>query len=321
MNKCRLLMLLSSLAIAFLVLPENQAVEAQTNSNAAQFEGVRSVDSPLISADELHAIIADPDVRVLEIGSSRKAFDDGHLPAAQYVDWLTDITDPEKPDRYNIADSATIEKLLSRLGVQNNTRIILYDRLASRLSTRMYWTLKTYGHERIQILNGGFNVWVKNYKVTKDFLKVNETVYKIQTQNKKIATGLDFIQQHLNNPKLKLVDGRPVKQFTGEEPGRVFHTGKEHKKRGHIPGAESVFWQENFDADGKFKSKKELQAIYAARGINPSQCVVTYCNEGLHAAPPWFVLREILGYEDVRLYDDSMSEWGNSDQATEMSKP
>ena len=321
MNTCQLLMLLSGFAVAYLMPQDNQAVALQTQSNAAQIENARAVDSPLISADELHAISADADLRVLEIGRQRKAFDAGHVPGAQYVDWINDITDPAKPERYNIADSATIAKLLSRLGIQNDSRIVVYDRLASRLSTRMYWTLKSYGHEKVQILDGGYSVWAKNYEVTKNVWQFRPTAYKAQAQNKKFVTDLEFIKQNLNDPKLKLVDGRPVDQFTGKAPGKVFHTGRAHKKRGHIPGAESVFWKENFDAEGKFKSKKELEAIYSARGINGDQCVVTYCNEGLHAAPPWFVLREILGYNDVRLYDDSMSEWGNSDQATERSEP
>jgi thiosulfate/3-mercaptopyruvate sulfurtransferase len=126
-------------------------------------------------------------------------------------------------------------------------------------------------------------------------------------------------QKHLHDTNVKLIDGRPADQFSGEQPGTVFHTGKEHKHRGHIPGAVNVFWKDNFNPDGTFKSKQELKKLYANAGVAADQCVVTYCNEGLHAAPPWFVLTEILGYDDVRVYDDSMSEWGNSDQPTETS--
>ena len=119
--------------------------------------------------------------------------------------------------------------------------------------------------EKVQILDGGYSVWAKNYGVTKNVWQFRPTAYKAKAQNKKFVTDLEFIKQNLNDPKLKLVDGRPVDQFTGKAPGKVFHTGRAHKKRGHIPGAESVFWKKNFDAEGKFKSKKELEAIYAAR--------------------------------------------------------
>ena len=133
-----------------------------------------------------------------------------------------------------------------------------------------------------------------------------------------LSADRTFIRQHLNDENVKLIDGRPPQQYTGEQPGRVFHTGKAHKHRGHIPGATNVFWVDNFNPDGTFKSARQLKALYAQRGIKPEKTAVAYCNEGLHAAPPWFVLSEILGFEDVRVYDDSMAEWGNSDDPTQL---
>ena len=103
----------------------------------------------------------------------------------------------------------------------------------------------------------------------------------------------------------------PPEQFTGEQIGRVFHTGKAHAKRGHVPGAVNVYWKDNFNEDGTFKSIESLRRLYRERGVKSGTTVVTYCNEGLHAAPPWFVLKELLGFDDVRVYDDSMSEWAN----------
>ena len=275
--------------------------------------------APLISPKDLQRNIEAADICILEIGKKKSDFDEGHVPGAQFVDWVADITDLSKADRYNIIDLPTMEKLLRRLGVKPDSRIVLYDRLNSRLSTRMYWTLKCYNHAEVQILDGGFEVWAASNQTSDIVKSVEVSDYKIEKQNEKIVADLDFIKGHLDDPKVQFVDGRPVAQFTGDEPGTVFHTGKQHKHRGHIPGAVNVFWKDNFKPDGTFKSKTDLQALYSRNGIKSDSCVVTYCNEGLHAAPPWFVLTEILGFGDVRVYDDSMSEWANSDIPIEKS--
>ena len=146
---------------------------------------------------------------------------------------------------------------------------------------------------------------------------VKATEFRITKINEKMAANLDFVADRLQDPNVSLVDGRPTKQFTGAEPGKVFHTGALHEKRGHIPGAINIFWKDNFNSDGTFKSIAELEKLYES--VSGSDMVVTYCNEGLHAVPPWFVLSELLGHGDVRVYDDSMGEWANSDQPTELS--
>ena len=112
-----------------------------------------------------------------------------------------------------------------------------------------------------------------------------------------------------------LIDGRPSAQYSGEEPGKVYHTGKAHNRRGHLPQAISIPWQANLRGDGKFKSVSKLRKLYKDCVPIGDATIVTYCNEGLHAAHPWFVLTELLGCEDVRLYDDSLSEWANLSDA------
>ena len=251
------------------------------------------------------------------IRDSAKVYGGEHLPTAKFVHWVTDMTHPENTNEYKLPDAEQFAKLMSGLGINNDDRIVIYDRLSSRLSTRLYWTLKYYGHEQVQVLDGGFDTWKSKHKTSDDAQKLEASEYKIAATEDEILAEIQFVKKCLADPETRTVDGRPPVQFSGKEAGRVFHTGKEHSRRGHIPGAVNIFWKDNFNEDGTFKSVEELDVLYRNAGILPDQCVVTYCNEGLHAAPPWFVLTELLNYEKVKLYDRSMAEWAESDSPME----
>lgn len=270
--------------------------------------------STLISAAELKALIDanDTSVRVLEPARSNADYLKGHIPKAQFIHWVTDMTDPSHTEQYNNLSSAQFGKLMNSLGINNNSRIVIYDRLSSRLSTRLFWTLKYFGHERVEVLDGGHRAWTSKFKQSSEPVKYEASDYQVGKPNLRILAEMAFVEDHLDDPNTKFIDGRPAEQFKGKVAGRVFHTNKPHSRKGHIPKAINILWKDNFDQDGRFKSPAQLRALYQNAGIQPDQCVVTYCNEGLHAAPPWFVLTQLLGYENVRLYDSSMAEWANS---------
>lgn len=283
-----------------------------------QQESGSTGNSPLISVKGLKSLINDANLVLIDLGPEKEAFDKAHLPNAQYVDWVDDITDLNQPDKYKLVGKAEMEKLLGRLGVTRDSRIVLYDDMNSRVSVRMYWSLKFYGVDNVQVLNGGRPAWTQaGFSTTAEVGERQPTEFKIDRTNEKLSVDLDFIADRLQNPNVSLIDGRPKSQFTGDEPGKVFHTGALHNKRGHIPGAVNILWKDNFREDGTFKSIAELEKLYDS--VTGSDMIVTYCNEGLHAAPPWFVLSELLGHGDVRIYDASLSEWANSDQPVEKS--
>ena len=288
--------------------------EKQGKKEKAKTETDRSL-SPLISADELKALIDadDGSLRIVEPARSAEGYLAGHIPSAQYLHWVTDMTDPENTERYTNMGKAQFGKLMVSLGINNQSRIVIYDRLSSRLSTRLFWTLKYFGHENVQILDGGHDAWSSKFKQSTEKVKFGKTKYEVPKPRADILAEMDFVKKHLDNPKTRFIDGRPAEQFKGEVAGRVFHTNVPHSRKGHIPNAINIFWKDNFNDKGVFKSKEELMSLYKNAGIKPDQCVVTYCNEGLHAAPPWFVLTQLLGYKDVRLYDSSMAEWANSE--------
>ena len=288
--------------------------QAQQNEQAQE-----EATSPLISIQQLKSEIeSNEQLVIIDLGPEKEAYLKGHIPGALFVDWVDDITDLERPIRYNIASKDKIQKLLRRLGVQKDSQIVLYDDLNSRVSTRMYWTLKYYGLTNLKVLNGGRPAWTQaDFPMQDDAPQPTASNIVLGAEKSEMAAKLDFVADRLQNPNVSLIDGRPANQYSGAVPGKVFHTGNLHDRLGHIPGAINIFWKDNFNSDGTFKSVAELEELY--KDVTGSELVVTYCNEGLHAVPPWFVLSELLGHGNVRVYDSSMVEWTKTDQPMEKS--
>lgn len=295
-----------------LICPPCQAQSEKPQQQTSWNEG------PLISCESLAKKLEAPELVLLDLGPERELYEEGHLPGALFVDWVDDITDPAQPARYQLIDRTAMQKLLRKLGINKDSRIVIYDDLNSRISIRMYWSLKYYGMTRVQLLDGGRNAWTaSNRPLEQAIRKPIPSEVVLKPGNNKISANLDFIADRLQNPNVSLIDGRPADQFSGNQPGKVFHTGALHQRKGHIPGAINIFWKDNFNGDGTFKTQSELEKLY--QSVTGSDQIVTYCNEGLHATPPWFVLSEILGHGDVRVYDSSLSEWANTKQPLETS--
>ncbi len=289
----------------------------------SESSGVLTKEAPsrdaIISAQELSKVLGNKDLVILDMGPELEIYEEGHIPGAVYIDWVDDITDAANRDRYLIADRPTFQKLLRRHGLTKDSRVVIYDDMDCRVAMRMYWSLKYYGLSNLQILDGGRDAWVSiDGQMSTETPTSKPSQIDLDKPNEKLTADLDFIADRLQNPKVVLIDGRPADQYNGSAPGKVFHTGAIHEKRCHIPGAINVFWKDNFNEDGTFKSKAELEELYS--DVTGSQWIVTYCNEGLHAVPPWFVLSELLGRGNVRVYDNSLSEWANSSQPVEQSK-
>lgn len=270
----------------------------------------------LVDSDWLEANLENPNIRLLSLGNTVEGFSEAHIPTAFFLDWKLDISDQSKPEFFNVLPVHEFEKLMRRLSITESSTIVLYDNLSSRLSTRVYWMLKYYGHNEVRILDGGRAAWERSgrsFTPKSDASEIHEeTIYTVSNIDESLIAYKPYIESRLTDTKnFTLVDGRPFDQYTGEAAGKTFHKGIEHRYPGHIYGAQSVQWMDNFNEDGTFKSAEELTQIYGKHEVNASKTVVTYCNEGLHAAPPWFVLKEILGFPDVKLYDSSMAEWAN----------
>ena len=278
---------------------------------------------PLISADELAELMVSrtENLKILEPGADLNVFLQGHLPTAQFLHWVEDMTDPAERAKYNIPSDKKFSQVMSRLGIKNSDRVVIYDRFSSRLSTRLFWTFKTLGHDQVQVLDGGFTAGKSRFDLWNQTITPVPSQFKTKAPKDGMIADMALVQKQLTDPNGRLIDGRPEEQFTGEKSGTIYHTKQPHSRKGHIPGAKNVVWKDNFNADGTFKSVDELKTLYQDAGILPENDVITYCNEGLHAAPPWFVLTEMLDYKNVRLYDSSMAEWAESEQPMQTTMP
>ncbi|MCH2210053.1 MAG: sulfurtransferase [Fuerstiella sp.] len=271
--------------------------------------------SVLVDAAWIMDHVDSPHVSVLELGPDIRKYRDGHIPGAHFVHWIDDITAPSDRAMYTVAPPEMIQMMLRRLGIENSTTIVLYDDLSNRVSARMFWTLRYYGHTAIRILDGGRSAWsVAGHEFVSETPVAERSEYNITRTLEKHRIRMNRIRKYLGRSDIAIVDGRSPAQYAGETPGTVYHTGRPHDQSGHIPGAVNILWQDNFRADGTFKSSEQLRRLYEDRGVIPDREVITYCNEGLHAASPWFVLTELLGYHSVCLYDESMAEWANKSE-------
>ena len=281
------------------------------SSAAAQQQGQNSA---LVSAKWLEKQLkSNSNLVLIDLPLRKTNYGVGHIPGAVMLDWRKDIIDAENVDLYRLPQKDAFEKLMSKIGVKNDSMVVLTDDMSNRASVRMFYTLKYFGHKDVKILNGGTPVWkAAGLELTTDAQVTTPSQYKVKETKEDFFVQLEAVQKAIKTD-CQLIDGRPAQQYGGSKPGKAFHTNQPHKRRGHIPTAKNIPWNANLNSDGTFKSIDELKKLYQDHGIDTDGDVVTYCNEGLHAAMPWFIFRELFGNEEIRVYDDSMAQWANRD--------
>ncbi|MBA3875842.1 MAG: sulfurtransferase [Anaerolinea sp.] len=174
-----------------------------------------------------------------------------------------------------------------------------------------YWQLQLYGHRRAKILDGGWKLWTaRGLPITTDVPSYPATSYELPEPDFSLRAFRDDILPRLGDTNLSLVDVRSPAEFRGEvvAPPGMTETAQ---RGGHIPGAVSVPWAQTVREDGTFRSAAELRDLYAANGVTNDRDIITYCRIGERASHTWFVLHELLGYDRVRNYDGSWTEWGS----------
>ena len=262
----------------------------------------------IVSTDWAASHLTDEKIRFIEVDVDTQIYESGHIPGAIGWNWKTQLQDQLLR---TISSKDDFEELLRNSGITNETTIVLYGDNNNWFAAWAYWLLKYYGHEDVRILDGGRKKWeAENRELTTDVAEITRTEYVIGEGNPEFRAFRDDILPNLNTKAFGLVDVRSPQEFTGEilaPPGL-----KELSQRaGHIPGASNIPWSTAVNEDGTFKSTEELKAIYADQGITPDKQVITYCRIGERSAHSWFVLKELLDFQDVRNYDGSWTEWGN----------
>jgi thiosulfate/3-mercaptopyruvate sulfurtransferase len=252
-----------------------------------------------------------PGIAIIEVDYDPKlAYEQGHIPGALLVDWRKDMN---KPDVRDIIDAGEFEKLMSRLGISNDTHVILYGDYNNWFATFAFWVFEMYGHQKVQLLNGGRKKWIDSGgELTKEVPAVKPATYKVTKVNYENRVFLeDLLKMKIADPNLVLVDVRSPAEYTGEITAPPEYPNEHAQRGGHIPGAVNIPWGQAIREDGTFKSAEELRQLYSSKGVVPDKRVVTYCRIGERASVTWFVLKHLLGYKDVKVYDGSWTEWGN----------
>jgi len=264
----------------------------------------------LVDTSWLKGNLANAHVRVVEVDYDPTGnYQLGHVPGSVLVDWKKDINDPVARD---ILTKRDLESLFGRLGISNQTQIVLYGDFNNWFAAFAFWVFKYYGVEKVVLLNGGRKKWLEeDLPVTKDVPTYPETTFHAKAADEKLRVYLDYARQAYRAAGKALVDVRGPKEFSGEILAPPEYPTEHAQRGGHIPGAKNIPWGQAVREDGTFKSAEELKALYEGKGITPDKEIITYCRIGERSSHTWFVLKYLLGYPDVRNYDGSWTEWGN----------
>ncbi len=262
----------------------------------------------LVSAEWARAHLDDPAVRFVEVDVDTTAYDQSHIPGAVAWNWTSQLSDGVRRD---IATPVEFSALLSASGIGPDTTVVLYGDNNNWFAAWAYWQLKLYGHDRVRLLNGGRRYWLdQNLPLSTEVPSYPATDYPLGSPDVSIRAFRDDILPRLGDPQLALVDVRSPAEYNGDviAPPGMTETAQ---RGGHIPGAASIPWAQTVREDGTFKSTDELESLYGAKGVTRDRDVIAYCRIGERSSHTWFVLRELLGFDRVRNYDGSWTEWGS----------
>jgi thiosulfate/3-mercaptopyruvate sulfurtransferase len=269
---------------------------------------VQAVPNVLVTTDWVAGHATDTTVRVVEVDVDTTAYDQGHVPGAAGWNWTTELCDTVVRD---IAPKGQLEALLGRTGIGNDTTIVLYGDNNNWFAAWAFWQLKIYGHNDVRIMDGGRKKWLAEGRdLSTDKPTFPAKTYKASEPDQSLRAFLPEVQKAMDAKSAALVDVRSPQEFTGEilaPPGLP----ETCQRGGHIPGAKSMPWAKACNEDGTFKTPEELKALYGGIGVTGDKPVIAYCRIGERSSHTWFVLKYLLGFDNVKNYDGSWTEWGN----------
>jgi len=250
----------------------------------------------------------DDNVRVVEVDVDTKAYDEGHVPGAIAWAWNTQLCDTVRRD---ILSSRQLEELMEASGVTPETTLIIYGDNNNWFAAWALWQARIYGHKDVRLMNGGRKKWLaEGREMVTDTPRPARASYTAMDADNSLRAFLPQVQAASAARSSGLVDVRSPAEYSGEllaPPGLP----ETCQRGGHVPGARSIPWGKACNEDGTFKSADELKALYAGEGIDGSKPVIAYCRIGERSSHTWFVLKYLLGFDNVTNYDGSWTEWGN----------
>ncbi|MGH2460034.1 MAG: sulfurtransferase [Chloroflexota bacterium] len=263
----------------------------------------------LAETDWLSAHLNDPNLRIVDCRyyfdgrDGHQIYLGGHLPGAVHASYPTELSDSSATPPNLIPRSEQLVAAMSRLGISNDTVVIGYDDEGGHYASRLWWILTYYGHDAVKVLNGGIVKWqAEGRPLTTGPVSPPPGRFTPGEPRAAMRIRADELREKLGDPRLGLLDVRRASEYTGEEIRAA--------RGGRIPGARSLFWQDNLAADWTFRSADEIRTRHETVGATKDKALVTYCQGGVRAAHAALCLR-LIGYDDVRMYDGSWAEWGN----------
>ncbi len=263
----------------------------------------------LVETQWLAENLNNPKVRIIEVDMNPDSYQDAHIPGAVFWSIFTDLLQPDFRINFN---PTAMEKLLSNSGITADTTIVAYGSYTGT-GAWIFWLFKVFGHQNVRVLNGGYQKWkAEGYPVTQEFSKFIPTEYKLPSLDNSLRVFKEDVKALIRQKNSILLDVRTAQEYHGEW---FFDKPPEGTEiAGHIPGAVHLEHLLTFAEDGTFKSMNELQALYEDQGITSNQNIITYCAIGARSGCIWFVLKYLLGYQNVRNYDGSWNEWSQIPQ-------
>ncbi len=263
----------------------------------------------LVDTEWLAAHVDDPSIAIIEVDEDTDAYNRGHLPGAVSLDWMEELR--AKPHR-DFLDAARLASLLASKGVSDDQHIVLYGGNNNWFAAYAYWLFTYRGIDRVSLLDGGRALWeAEDRPLTTDTPMPERGTFAPTTQRPHLRAFRDEVAARARALTGGMVDVRSPGEFSGEILAPPHLPGEHPYVPGHVPGAVNIPWSTAVDENGTFKSADALREIYAGAGIMPQQDVITYCRIGERSAHTWFVLSQLLGYDKVRNYDGSWTEYGS----------
>ncbi|MFP3915492.1 MAG: sulfurtransferase [Actinomycetota bacterium] len=265
----------------------------------------------LVSTEWLARHLDDPGVAVVESDEDVLLYETGHIPGAIKIDWHQDLNDPLVRD---YLDAEAFARLLSSKGIGPDTTVVFYGDNFNWWAAYALWVFSLFGHEDARLLDGGRQKWIEEGReMTTEQSERQPVDYPVPTRDdSRIRAFLADALAH-SQEKQPLVDVRSPEEYRGERMHMPDYPNEGALRGGHIPGAANVPWKKAANEDGTFRSREELEAIYREEaGLSPSDDVIAYCRIGERSSHTWFVLTHLLGFERVRNYDGSWTEYGNT---------
>jgi len=263
----------------------------------------------LVSGEWLQSRLGTPGLVVVESDEDVLLYETGHIPGAVKIDWHTDLNDPIERD---YIDGAAFAALLGSKGITRDTTVVIYGDKNNWWAAYALWVFTLFGHEDVRLLDGGRAAWeAEGRPYTTDPEDAETVDYPVvERQDAPIRAYKDDVLAHLGKP---LIDVRSPEEYTGDRTTAPAYPEEGALRAGHIPGAQNVPWGKAVADDGRFKPLAELNSVYReGAGLRDGDDIVAYCRIGERSSHTWFVLTYLLGFEGVRNYDGSWTEWGSA---------